>query len=73
MLIQSVTDFHPFHAFLQEELDSLPLVQFHENWHFWNGPGNFNRAWRAMALMAQSNSVTVLFSSIYTTRRAGSP
>jgi hypothetical protein len=33
MFIQPVNDFHPFHAFLDEELDSVPLLHFHEKQH----------------------------------------
>jgi hypothetical protein len=29
MSIQPVNDFHPFHAFLREELDDGPLLYFH--------------------------------------------
>jgi hypothetical protein len=34
MLVQPVTDFHPFHAFRHQELDDIPLLHFHEKRHF---------------------------------------
>jgi hypothetical protein len=71
MSVQPVNDFHPFHAFLHEELDNGPMLYFHEKSHFLEWPGNFGRAWQVTALMVQSNSVTVPFSSISTIRPAG--
>jgi hypothetical protein len=33
VFIQSVNDFHAFHAFIHEELENVPLLHFHEMWH----------------------------------------
>jgi hypothetical protein len=66
MFIQSVNDFHPFYSILQEELDNLPLLHFHEKWHsLEKASGNFGGARLAMALVAQSNSVAIPFSTVY--------
>jgi hypothetical protein len=32
MFILPLNDFHPFHAFLGQELDNTPLLHFHERW-----------------------------------------
>jgi hypothetical protein len=39
MVIQPVNDFHPFHAFLNEELDNVALLHFHDKRHFFGMTG----------------------------------
>jgi hypothetical protein len=62
------TPFMPFsRKNLFADLDSTSM----KSGTFWNSPGNFGGAWQVMALIAQRNSATVLFSFIYAIRRAG--